>query len=186
MTRTAFDEIRPDEYSVASEAAQLGMLLINKVEEHAHLQSATVGYIFRDDELRRHGKVIAAECILVDRILQSDKRYSRLVKWALLRIMEATELPDFLVLIDRNLWEGYDGDQKLALVDHELSHASFETEDDGVTQKFRKDGSSAWTIRGHEFEGFCGEIKRNGLWSAELVAMARVIIDNLSMNAEAM
>lgn len=182
---SAFDEIRADEYSVASEAAQLGMLLINKVEEHAHLQAATVGYVFRDDELRRHGKVIAAECILVERILQADKRWSRLVKWALLRIMDQPELPDFLVLIDRNLWAGYGPEEKLALIDHEISHAKYETEDDGETPKLTKDGLYRWAIRGHDFEDFTGVIERNGLWRPELIAMARVVIDNLSRNAEA-
>ena len=71
MALTAFDEIREDEYSQASDAAQLGMLLVNKVPEFEHLQAALIGYAFRDDELRRHGKVITAECILVELILQT-------------------------------------------------------------------------------------------------------------------
>lgn len=183
MTRTilAFDEIREDEYSVANEAAQLGLLLTNKVEAHAHLQAANIGYIFRDDELKRHGRVIAAEAILVERILQSEKRYSRIVKWAVLRILGATELPDFLILIDRNIWEGMDVEQRLALIDHELSHCWYETVDgDGVTQKFHRDGSPWWAIRGHDLEEFCGVVERNGLWSEDLRAMARVIVDSLT------
>lgn len=183
--KTAFDEIRADEYSVAHEAAQLGMLLINKVDEHAHLILANIGYVFRDDELRRHGRVTWAECILVERILQSEKRWSRLVKWALLRILGAEELPDFLILIDRNIWEGLDAESKLALIDHELSHAWFATEDDGMTQKFHKDGSPVWAIRGHDVEDFAGVVERNGLWNEELRVMARAIINHLSASAEA-
>jgi hypothetical protein len=186
VTRSAFDEIREDEYSVASEAAQLGMLLVNSVEGHAHLQAANIGYVFRDDELTRQGRVIAAECILVERILQSEKRYSRIVKWAFLRILRTADLPDFLILIDRNIWAGLDENEKLALIDHELSHAWFATVDgDGVTQKFHSDGSPWWAIRGHDFEDFHDVIKRNGLWNEELRTLARVIIDNLAANAEA-
>jgi hypothetical protein len=181
---SAFDEIRPDEYSEAHDAAQLGMLLINKVPEHAHLVDAAIGYVFRDDALTRHGKVIAAEAIFVDRILQSDKRYSRIVKWALLRILRAESLPDFIILIDRNLWEGHSAEDKLALIDHELSHCWYATEDDGETQKFHRDGSPWWAIRAHDFEGFCGEIERNGPWSADLMAMARSVLNSLSRNQQ--
>lgn len=185
MTRTAFDEIREDEYSVASDAAQLGMLLINRVDEHAHLQEANIGYVFRDDELRRHGKVIGAEAILVERILQSDKRYSRIVKWAFLRVLQASELPDFLILVDRNIWAGMEPEAKLALIDHELSHCWYQTEEDGETQKFRKDGSPLWAIRGHDLEEFCGVVARNGLWNPDVLAMAMTMIDKLASEAEA-
>lgn len=183
--KLAFDEIRPDEYSVAHEAAQLGMLLVNKVEEHEHLQSASIVYVFRDDELRRQGRVVDAEAVMVDRILQSDKRWSRLVKWAILRITEATELPDFVILIDRNIWSGMDAESKLALIDHELSHCWFQTEDDGVTPKLTKDGLLRWSIRAHDVEEFCGVVSRHGVWNEDLRDMARVIIDNLARNAEA-
>lgn len=182
--KLAFDEIREDEYSVAAEAAQLGLLLINKVEQHEHLQAANIGYVFRDDELRRRGKVVAAEAILVERILQSEQRYARLVKWALLRILGATDLPDFIILIDRNIWDGFDLEQRLALVDHELSHCWYQTEDDGETQKFRKDGSPLWAIRGHDVEEFCGVIQRNGLWNSELVEFARAVVNSLARGAE--
>jgi hypothetical protein len=182
--KSVFDEIRPDEYSVAAEAQIIGEKLIAAVPEHEHLQPAIIGYVFRDDELKRHGKVILAECILVERILQSDKRYSRIVKWALLRILETGELPDFLVLIDRNIWDGLDIASRVALIDHELSHAWFATDEDGETQKFHQDGSPIWAIRGHDVEEFCGVIQRRGLWSPELTEMARVIVDTLSAEQE--
>lgn len=180
---TAFDEIRPDEYTVAEEAARIGALLIEEVHEHAHLADASIAYVFRDDELRRQGKVILAECILVERILQSEKRWSRVVKWALLQITKLEQLPDFLVLIDRNIWEGLDAESRVALIDHELSHAWFATEDDGETQKFHKDGSPWWAIRGHDIEEFCGVIQRRGLWSESLREVARVIVNRLADDA---
>jgi hypothetical protein len=182
-TETAFDEIRQDEYSEAHEAGQLGMLLVNKVPEHAHLVDAVIGYVFRDDMLTRQGKVVAAEAILVERILQSDKRYSRMVKAFILHVLGAEVLPDFVMLIDRNIWEGQSAEEKLALVDHELSHMHFATEEDGETQKFHRDGSPWWSLRGHDVEEFCGVIERNGCWNEELVAMARVMIESLSSGA---
>jgi hypothetical protein len=185
LNTSAFDEIRPDEYSEATEARELGAMLIERVAEHAHLGDALIGYIFRDDELRRHGKVTYAEAILVERVLQSDKRWGRLVKWAILRILPdfGETPPDFLILIDRNIWEGMDIEAKVALIDHELLHASFATEDDGVTQKFHQDGTPWWAIRGHDLEAFAGEVTRNGLWNEDLANFARAVVDRLADEA---
>ena len=175
---TAFDEIRASEYSEAIEAKELGAIAIERIDEHAHLQTASIGYLFRDDEIRRQGKVILAEAILVERILPADKRWNRFIKWSLQRVLNAP-IPDFLILIDRNIWEGFDAEQKLALIDHELSHAGQATEDDGETLKFHKDGTPVWSIRAHDLEEFCGVVARNGLWSEDIAAMARTIIDRL-------
>lgn len=185
MTRTAFDEIREDEYSVSHEAAQLGLLLVNRHPEFEHLQGAAIAYVFRDDELRRHGRVTVAECIMVERILQTEKRWGRLVKWALGRILGTTELPDFLVLIDAHIWAGLSPEHKLALMHHELMHAWVETEDDGETPKLTKDGRFRWAIRGHDVEDFTATVERFGLWNEDLVAMARAIVDSLAKSAEA-
>lgn len=177
---SAFDEIRDDEYSEAADAKELGALLIERVTEHSHLQDATIGYMFRDDELTRHGKVTVAEAILVERILPSDKRWSRLVKWSIQHhVLKTATLPDFLILIDANIWEGLDPGQKLALVDHELSHAS-QAKDENGSPKFHKDGRPVWSIRGHDVEEFCGVVERNGLWSDDLVTFARAIVDRLA------
>ncbi len=178
-TILAFDEIRSAEYAEAVEAKELGAAIVANVEEHRHLADATIGYVFRDDELTRHGKVIVAEAILVERILPSDKRWSRFIKWSLQRVLSGN-LPDFLVLIDRNLWDGFDAEQKLALIDHELSHCWYATEDDGTTQKFHQDGSPWWTIRGHDLEEFCGVVDRRGLWNEDLRVMARSIVNRLA------
>lgn len=181
--RLAFNEIRDDEYTEATEARELGTLLIETVTDHEHLQMATVGYVFRDDEIRRHGKVVVAEAILCERILQADKRWGRMVKWTIQRIL-GVELPTFLVLIDRNLWEGYDADQRLALVDHELRHCAQAVEDDGETPKFTKDGDPVWTIKGHDLEAFCGEVTFSGLWTPELLDMAIAIGNRLASERE--
>ncbi len=75
-TILAFDEIRSAEYAEAVEAKELGAAIVANVEEHRHLADATIGYVFRDDELTRHGKVIVAEAILVGALLEGgcDRR----------------------------------------------------------------------------------------------------------------
>jgi hypothetical protein len=177
---SAFDEIHDDEYTEATDARELGRLLIERVDEHSHLRDATIGYLFRDDELTRHGKVTVAEAILVERILPSDKRWSRLVKWSIQHhVLHTATLPDFLVLIDRHLWAGFDAEQKLALVDHELMHAS-QANDENGSPKFHKDGRPVWSIRGHDVEEFAGTVERHGLWNEELVVFARTIVDRLA------
>lgn len=184
--KLAFDEIGADEYGEAVEAKRLGELLIERERDHEHLQAATIGYIFRDDELRRQGKVKWAEAILVERILQSERRWGRLVKWAILRILPqfGETLPAFIVLIDRNIWLGLSPEEKLALVDHELSHCAQAREDDGETPKYTRDGSPVWMIRSHDVEEFEAVIQRHGLWNDELRSLARTIITRLSTEAE--
>lgn len=114
----AFEEIREDEYAVAHEAAQLGLLLINKLEDHAHLRDAQVGYLFRDDEVTEKGKVVFASCHLPRLQGAGAKYFGRFLEWNLCRILGFQ--PDFVILIDRNIWAGLDARQKLALIDHEL------------------------------------------------------------------
>jgi len=182
--KLAFNEIRADEYVEAVEARELGAMLLERVAEHEHLRDAQIGYIFRDDEITRRGKVVEAEAILVERILQSEKRYGRIVRWAILRVLPqfGETPPDFIVLIDRNIWEGLQLEERVALIDHELSHCWYATEDDGVTQKFHMDGSPWWAIRGHDVEEFCGVVERNGLWKEDLIPFARAIVDSLAQS----
>jgi len=116
--RNAFTEILEDEYSEAFDAAQLGLLLTNTVDGHAHLQDAVIAYLFRDQELKRGGKVEWASCTLWPPGSGAMRTWGRLLEWAVKHITGLE--PDFVILIDRNIWSGLDARQKLALVDHEL------------------------------------------------------------------
>lgn len=177
MTRSAFDEIRDDEYAPAHEAAQLGLLLINSLEDHAHLRDARVAYLLRDEEITEKGKVEWASAHLAGFQGPSLKRWRRYLQWNLVRMFGFQ--PDFIMLIDRNIWAGLDLRQKLALVDHELCHMAQATDADGAPRFNQVTGEPIWVIRGHDVEEFGSVVERHGLWNDDLLTFARVIVDAL-------
>lgn len=178
MPLSAFDEIRSDEYSEAVEARELGTRLIKSNERHAHLRDATVGYLFRDDEVRDHeSKVVAGSAHLVSQLIAGAgaKYFGRFAKWALQK--ELGYLPDFLILIDSNLWSGYSDREKHHLINHELTHCIQKTDDEGEPRFNRTTGEPVWGIRPHDLEEFCDVVAEGGLVTEDHRQMARVMVD---------
>lgn len=177
MTRDAFDEVRPEEYSVAHEAAQLGLLLVNKVDSHEHLQGAEIAYVFRDEEIRTGSKVEWASAHLAARLV-SSRHWGRMLRWSIKQLTGID--PDFVMLIDRNIWDGLSPEQKLALVDHELCHMAQSEDADGLPRFNQVTGEPIWCIRPHDVEEFDEIVRRHGLWKEDLVSFARETIDALN------
>lgn len=177
-TGTAFDEIHEDEYSEAHEAARIGLFLVNTVPAHAHLHEATIGYLFRDEEIRRGGKVTWASTHLSGLQGASAKYWGRFIEWSLYRIFGFE--PDFVILIDRNIWGGLTPAQKLALIDHELCHSSQALDAEGQPRFNQLTGAPIWRIKEHDVEEFTEVIQRHGAWTEDLVEMARAMIDSLN------
>lgn len=178
MARSAFDEIREDEYSVAHEAAQLGLLLVNRVESHSHLRGVPIGYIFRDEEIHDKGRLVNATAHLPRIQGAAAKYWGRMLEWTIARILGFQ--PDFVILIDRNVWAGLDPRRKLALLDHELMHCA-QAEDEFGSPRFNQvTGDPIWRIAGHDIEEFSAIVERHGAWNEDLVTFARAVIDSLS------
>jgi hypothetical protein len=185
MPRSAFDEIREDEYTEALEAREIGEKLIETNDRHAHLQDALVGYLFRDDEVSGGiGKVVDASAHLVAQLIGGSgaKYFGRFAKWALQK--ELGFLPDFLILVDKNRWEGFDEREKRRLINHELSHC-VQKEDENGTPKFNQTtGAPSWGIKPHDFEEFCGVIEDEGLVTEESRQMAGVMVNAAIKDAD--
>ena len=179
MTRSAFDEILADEYSVAEEASRIGSTVIAEFPDvHGHLEAATIGYLFRDDEVRdKETKVVNASAHLVSQLISGAgaKYFNRYLKWALQQ--QLGFLPTFLILIDRNGWKGGDFRWKKFLVDHELEHCIQKVNDDGFPRVNQVTGEPVWGIKPHDLEEFEGAIQRNGLVTEEHRSMAAVMVD---------
>ena len=175
-----YDEIRSDEYETATEAAQLGLLLVNTVDEHSHLRadSCRLAYLFRDEEVARGGKTVWASAHLVASRPPAGRYWSRFIRWSLVNILGYE--PTFLVLIDRNIWAGLDARQKLALIDHELMHCSQATDQMGEPRYNQVTGDPIWALREHDIEEFDSIVTRHGLWKQDLVDSAKVIIEALN------
>lgn len=73
---------------------------------------------------------------------------------------------DFVIVITAQLWDKADREKRMAMVDHELCHCSFEEDEDG---------SRTWTIRHHDVEEFTGIIDRHGLWQEPLLEFGAAV-----------
>jgi hypothetical protein len=58
----------------------------------------------------------------------------------------------------------------MALVEHELYHAGHARDEYGLP-KFRRDGSPAFRLRGHDVEEFVGVVRRYGAEAAGVSAL---------------
>lgn len=81
---------------------------------------------------------------------------------------------DFIVLLNREMWEALDEEQRLALVDHELCHAQVTL--DGTEAKRDDRGRIVYRVRKHDVEEFREVVERHGLYKSDLEAFARSMV----------
>lgn len=74
---------------------------------------------------------------------------------------------DAVVLVNHAAWGYLSVAQRVALVDHELSHLVPKTDADGVTLS-HPDGAPILVLARHDVEEFAAVIRRHGLWRPEL------------------
>ncbi len=74
---------------------------------------------------------------------------------------------DFLLTINRDIWDKLDEKQRTALVDHELCHCGRGDDD--------KAGNPKWIIVGHDSEEFNPILRRHGVWSDGISRMLKAL-----------
>jgi hypothetical protein len=142
-------------------------------EEHAHLQFADLGALWTNVGNGRHGNRIVGQCEV--------GRPQAMGKWAKARAeMQVRSwfgcIPDFIITIDAAYARECEDATFCSLTEHELLHAGQEKDGFGAP-KFRRDGSPAFAIRGHDVEDFVSIVDRYGVGAAagrtaDLVAAA--------------
>lgn len=142
---------KPVVITVAHEAATIAADLIPRY--HRHLMDASVLILFTTADRKKNGNVVLGTCSKNDPV----KRYLSGTRDA-----DGEDGYDFLILLAANEWPGLSGAQRVALVDHELSHAWLD--EDGVA-----------SIRSHDLEDFNDCLARNGLLWQQQVTMAAVM-----------
>jgi hypothetical protein len=60
---------------------------------------------------------------------------------------------DFVIVLNKEYWDDFDDEQRLALMDHELCHASFSLDRLGEPKEDEK-GRQVWRVRKHDIEEF--------------------------------
>lgn len=137
-------------------------------EAHAHLEQASIGWLWTSCLNHKAGRRIVGTCERGDP--------QAMGKWAKARARQQVmdwfgTVPDFIITLDAMHWASIDNATACAIAEHELSHAAQETDEYGAP-KFRKDGSPAFTIRGHDVEEFIGVVERYG---AQATGITRLI-----------
>jgi hypothetical protein len=79
---------------------------------------------------------------------------------------------DFIIVLNQDAWAAFLPNQKLALLDHDLSHAAPVLDDEGE-QKRDERGRRLWKMRRHDLEEFRGTVERYGCWLNDIVEFVR-------------
>lgn len=157
---------------VWAELIESGGLLHN--EDHRVIEDwePRIGWLWMPDALQRKGKRIAGTAQLArptgDAWRQAE-REEQLERWF-------GHVPDFVIRIDAPLYAHWvrSGRPELALrvVDHELYHCRQEVDRWGA-DRFLKDGSPVWGMRGHDVEEFVGVVRRYGAAAAGVTELVQ-------------
>lgn len=135
-------------------------------EDHAHLRFASIGALWTNVPNGRNGRRIVGQC---------EMGLPPAGKWSRSRIELQLQqwfgvVPHFLLTFDAHYAVTCSDAEFCALVEHELYHAGQERDAYGAP-KFRRDGSPAFGIRGHDVEEFVGVVRRYGADAANVRAL---------------
>ena len=140
-------------YTPAPEVADIAAHLIDDVDELSPLGEAEIRYVYRDKHAKKGGNAVLGKARTVT---------------GLNAMLAKAQRPDrgfFVVEIALDIWRALNHRQRVALVDHELSHCYIEHNDGEVTYK---------TV-GHYVEEHVGTARRHGAWRAELGGIVRAV-----------
>lgn len=129
--------------------------------DHQHLQHAEIGMLWCASPNARQMMAVVGQAetgVFRGARWQKARQEQQMVEWFGL-------VPDFIVTFHADYAVECDDASFCSLVEHELYHCGQERDPYGGP-KFRKDGSPAFTIRGHDVEEFVGVVERYGVGAA--------------------
>lgn len=125
--------------------------------DHAHLQSATIGWLWTNFDAQAQGRTIAGEAAMPrpggSRWSQHRSAY-QLGQWF-------DEVPDFIITISAPIAAWMPDAVFCALIEHELYHCGQGTDVFGLP-RFDREGRPIFAMRGHDVEQFVGVARRYG------------------------
>lgn len=84
------------------------------------------------------------------------------------------DLPQFLVVLNREWWAEATPRDREALVWHELKHVQ-QAIDRWGAPKFDREGRPVFKVVGHDIEAFNDEVERYGAWRPDIERFARAV-----------
>lgn len=151
-------------YRHAPEVHTIAAELIEMVPEHADLDGCRIEYVFIDKAPKSKGRFVWGRARRIGGLPAFIAGAHPIDE------LFVAPRPFFVVEISWNIWLYLDGDQRKALVDHELCHCRAELNDDDEL---------VLSMRPHDFEEFRGVIDRNGLWNSGSTQLGATIADQL-------
>ena len=142
---------------------------------HAHLEDneVTFGWLMRADPKIRAGKVTLGS--VHDTKTLAQGAFKDLFTMMLERLLGF--VPQYVVVLDANFWEGASDTQREALIWHELAHVRHGVDQYGA-QRYDRDGNPVYELVSHDIEAFRSEVARYGAWTPaieEFIAATRGI-----------
>lgn len=137
-----------DSYHEAKQCEAIGRVLIDRLAAHRDLTNASITYIFRE-------KMKTRDRVVLGKMSKADGKLSFFNGF------------DFVMEINWQEWKRLSHHQRLALIDHELSHAGREED---------AKGEKKYVLQSHDVEEFGGIVKRWGLWKSDLVVFAGAVV----------
>lgn len=132
-------------YTPAPEVQAIADKLIDQY--HDHLRRVRIEYVFVTELVKKGGKLIWGQA----------RKVSGLSAWLATPEEERSDEPNpfFVVEIILPMWNRLEERQRIALVDHELSHFSTDYNDKPL-------------MIPHDLEEFTNVVRRHGLWRPEV------------------
>ncbi len=134
-------------YHNAEQVQAIGDVLVGALEAHKEIRKANIAYIFRE-KMKTRDRIILGKASKADGKLAFFNGF------------------DFVIEINWQEWRKLSDHQKLALVDHELSHCGREEDDEG---------DASWVLISHDVEEFGAIVTRWGLWQPDLMVFAGAV-----------
>lgn len=145
-------------YVLIPEGEDPYLVLAEAIVWHDDLQQAKIGMAWR---LRTKGdvdgKIVLGKCIKVSDLQKEFYDY------------------DFVIVLNREYWLAFTPEQKLALLDHELSHGARALDAETYAPMSDERGRKVWRVKKHDIEEFIDVVKRHGIWKKDLERFAEAL-----------
>jgi Putative phage metallopeptidase len=145
-----------------------------ELPEHHDLETggATVDWLFRIAEKRKHGRRILGTCYMPS--VQGD--LSDLFDHLLAQ--HCGRAPDFLIVLDWIYWRDTTPLGREILCFHELKHA-VQARDIYGGPRFDREGMPIWAINAHDIEEFDDVVRRYGVHSADVERFLSAVAEHM-------
>lgn len=159
----AFQLVEDVTLSAESDPRTIAAELVETDPDHVHLKlgQANILFLFRRDPKFRHDRIELGSLSLP--IFMG--KTSAIAKWLLVRSFGA--IPDFVMILDQTFWDQAPREQRVALIDHELTHGIVARNKHG-DERFGDDGRPVWAIKSHDIEEFDRIVAKHGAWTPDI------------------